>query len=519
MNIILHFLILNLCQFTFSSIAVIPFELNQINFKNEKYSSTELINLLFENEYYSPMTLGVERQKYFGVLSFNDHHPILSESNCEKIRKFENNKNIINKKYSIEKSNSKKYIGNTTDYLNTVKFVEFYLEKFSYSNETNETLIDLNKNNLEMTEIFLIKNNDSNYTNSDMCLSIGLNDPFKVYSNPSPPHFIYDLYSKNKIETQDWTIKFTEKNKGQLIIGDLPHNYEKDKDKYSESNYTKCNTECIITFFQPWGIEMKEIYFINQTSDTKDKVIINANNNKLLLNYNFGFILGSNNYKNLIYQNYFQKLINDNICFIEKSNITKYNKSHYFISTDGDYFMFICKKDKLKSHLNSFPTLFFSHIKYDYIFELTYEDLFKEIYDNYYFMIIFPNTYPDDYDINEKEWHLGLPFLKKYQFVLNYDSKTIGFYKSTNLNYQKENNNNTKNEIKNIEGEKGIKVWLIILGILIVLILIIAAFFVGKLVNKQRKKRANEMKDDDFEYVGENFKENNYNNDNKLINE
>ena len=179
--------------------------------------------------------------------------------------------------------------------------------------------------------------------------------------------------------------------------------------------------------------------------------------------------------------------------------------------------MFICKKDKLKSHLNSFPTLFFSHIKYDYIFELTYEDLFKEIYDYYYFMVIFPNTYPDDYDINEKEeWHLGLPFLKKYQFVLNYDSKTIGFYKSTNLNYQKENNNNTKNEIKNIEGEKGIKVWLIILGILIVLILIIAAFFIGKLVNKQRKKRANEMKDDDFEYVGENFIENN---DNKLINE
>ena len=46
--------------------------------------------------------------------------------------------------------------------------------------------------------------------------------------------------------------------------------------------------------------------------------------------------------------------------------------------------------------------------------------------------------------------------------------------------------------------------------------LIIAAFFIGKYVSKQRKKRANELKDDDFEYVEDKFKETN---ENKLINE
>ena len=218
MNIFFHLLILNLCKFTVSSIVVLPFELNQINLDNQKYTSTELINLLFEKEFYSPMVLGIDGQKYFGVLSFNDHHPILSESNCEKLKRF--SQNIINKKYSIEKSNSKKYLGSTTDYLNTIKFVDFYNEQFWYYNETNETLIESNKNNMKKTEIFLIKDNNNHSTNQEMCLSIGLNEPFKVYSNPSPPHFIYDLYSKNKIETQDWTIKFTEKNKGQLIIGD-----------------------------------------------------------------------------------------------------------------------------------------------------------------------------------------------------------------------------------------------------------------------------------------------------------
>ena len=514
MNIIFDLLILNLCKLTISSMVVIPFELNQINLENQKYTSTELINLLFENEFYSPMTLGVEGQKYFGVLSFNDHHPILSESNCEKLKRF--SQNIINKKFSIEQSNSKKYLGNTTDYLNTIKFVEFYLEHFWYYNETNETLIEKNKNKMQKTEIFLIKDNYTHSSNREMCLSIGLNEPFKVYSNPSPPHFINDLYSKNKIETQDWTIKFTDRNKGQLIIGDLPHNYEIDKDKYSENNYTKCNTECIITFFQPWGIQMKEIYFNNQANDTNDKIIVNKNNNKLLLIYNFGFIIGSYNYKNLIYQNYFKKLINENICFLEKSNITKYNKSHYFIQTDGDYSMFICEKEKMKNYLKDFPTLYFSHVKYEYIFELTYEDLFKEINDYFYFMIIFPYINPDDYDINEKEeWHLGFPFLKKYQFVMNYDSKTIGFYKFKNINYPKDNND-TIDKGENKEGKIDSKIWLIILGVLIVIILIIAAFFIGKYVSKQRKKRANELKDDDFEYVEEKFKENN---ENKLINE
>ena len=465
MNIIFHIIILNFSVIKFSSsLVVLPFELNQITFKKEKYSSTELINILFENDYYTSLQLGENGQKYFGIISFDDHHPILSESNCEKMKIFNENKNIIKEKYIIDKSNTKKYLGNTTDYLNALKFVEFYSELFWYY---NDTLFDSSKNNLQKTEIFLIMDNSIKSINSQKCLSIGLNEPFKVYSNPSPPHFIDELRSKNKIETQDWTIKFTEQNKGQLIIGDLPHNYEIDTFKYSENNYTKCNTECIITFFQPWGIEMKEIYFNNIAND---KIIVNKNNNKLTLVYNFGYIIGSKSYKDLIYENYFQKLINENICVLEKSNITKYNQSHYFIKTDGDYFMFICQKGKMDNHIKDFPTLFLSHIKYEYIFELTYNDLFKEINGYYYFMVIFPNINLDNYDINEKEeWHLGIPFLRKYQFVFNFDYKTIGFYKFKNMNYENEKNQNETNNINN--ENKGInKILLIILEILILFI-------------------------------------------------
>ena len=184
---------------------------------------------------------------------------------------------------------------------------------------------------------------------------------------------------------------------------------------------------------------MKEIYFYAKDNE---KIIVNKNNNKLLLSYNFNFIIGSNEYKKLIHQNYFSKLIDENICEVEKSNITKYNHINYFINTDGDYFMFICKKEKMQNYIKDFPTLFFSHIKYEYIFELTYNDLFKEINDYYYFMIIFPNINSYDYNANEKEeWHLGIPFLRKYQFVFNYDYKSIGFYKFKNFEYQNDYNN------------------------------------------------------------------------------
>ena len=146
MNIIFHIIILNLSQVIFSSIVVLPFELNQINFKKGRYSATELINTLFETEFYTPIQLGEMGQKYFGIISFDDHHPILSGTNCEKIQKFSNNKDIIKEGYYIDKSNTKKYLGNTTNYLNSLKFVEFYSEYFWYYNETlNET----NKNNIK----------------------------------------------------------------------------------------------------------------------------------------------------------------------------------------------------------------------------------------------------------------------------------------------------------------------------------------------------------------------------------
>ena len=51
------------------------------------------------------------------------------------------------------KTDTKKYLGDTTDYLNSLKFVQFFSEQYLYY---NDTLIESGKNNIEKFEIFLI---------------------------------------------------------------------------------------------------------------------------------------------------------------------------------------------------------------------------------------------------------------------------------------------------------------------------------------------------------------------------
>ena len=59
--------------------------------------------------------------------------------------------------------------------------------------------------------------------------------------------------------------------------------------------------------------------------------------------------------------------------------------------------------------ITKFPPLYFSSIAYNYIFELTYKDLFININDYYYFMILFPNNQSDT--SSNENWYMGLPFL------------------------------------------------------------------------------------------------------------
>ena len=141
-------------------------------------------------------------------------------------------------------------------------------------------------------------------------------------------------------------------------------------------------------------------------------------------------------------------------------------------------------------------------------------------------MIIFEKTLFDHSDL--AFWNLGLPFLQKYEFVHNYEKQNIGFYipqeekkevapkKEIPIENEKDNDNSKANKNEN---ESTYKI-IIAAGIIIGIILIIGAFFLGKYLYQNRKRKANELNDDfDYESGDKNKKTNKEKNeDEKLIN-
>ena len=117
----------------------------------------------------------------------------------------------------------------------------------------------------------------------------------------------------------------------------------------------------------------------------------------------------------------------------------------------------------------------------NYTFELNYKDLFVEKYDKLILMVFFPKN-------GSMDWYLGKPFLKKYSFLMNQDSKIIGYYDRKIID-----NSNNNNYIT-------LKIILIVIGIIIILAL---GVVLGKFITKE-KKRKNIMDDDGYDYTAKN---------------
>ena len=200
--------------------------------------------------------------------------------------------------------------------------------------------------------------------------------------------------------------------------------------------------------------------------------------------------------------------------------------------------------------MESFPDLFFEKKEFETIFNLTYEDLFilDESNNKYIFLILNSRL--------NKNWILGSVFLRKYQFTFNTDSKTIGYYKSMNENIDEneninddtsdkndeeeenkekeneENNNNKENEKGQNNKEKDKKInndknkdnnkyiTYIVIGFLFlifcVLFLLIGMWVQKSCINNKRKKRINELEDqNDDDYYYNEDKNNNLNTNKK----
>ena len=117
---------------------------------------------------------------------------------------------------------------------------------------------------------------------------------------------------------------------------------------------------------------------------------------------------GNRKWQEILEKNFFRELIEGNKCFKGKG----YNDGH-------SYFHYYCKKD---TNITLFPPIDFINNDLNLNITLTKDDLFIDDGEKLLFLIIFGHPQPI----------LGFPIFKKYQFIFNQDTNTIGLYSKIN---------------------------------------------------------------------------------------
>ena len=304
------------------------------------------------------------------------------------------------------------------------------------------------------------KNENNKNDNKERFMGSGL---FKEeYTN-----FISQLKQKDKINTFTFSIKYNSDDNGEIIIGDLPHEYS--PDKYSLNNYFFDTVS--ITKEPPfnWHFTYKKCNYGEEEIDQS---------NIVKLSIDFGFIKGNKQLKNFLEKKFF----NVNLCY--KDQVKGFD-------------VYYCEKEAIK---NFKPIILELSSKYcssdmNARFEFNSQDLFiKNKYDDlYYFQIVF------DSNGLYNDWILGKPLFKKYQMVFNQDRKTYGFY------VQPFNKLNKNNNIENNNKETSLKIsWGIVFFLIIISLGLLYA--IHKLIARlPRKLKANEL-EENFSYDSNNSK-------------
>ena len=279
--------------------------------------------------------------------------------------------------------------------------------------------------------------------------------------------FMQRLKKLSLINNNIWNIQYTNllEEKGELIIGDLPHIY--DKNTYNENDLKLANING-----NQWSLNFSEIFI-----SKNEKNYISEKNEIGIFYMEEFFISGTKQYFKLIEDIFFKKYIVDGVCQKHTHKKPEYHNLFY-------YFMCYIKDDKKREEFfNDFPNLTFYQKEMNFNFTLDSNDLFTIIPDNY--RILF------NIDFNEelKYWILGKPFFKKFHLIFDSESKSISYYIKKNM----KKNQNKKISENNIA----------------IIFIIICAFFIGILIGKliyskyKKKIRTNEL-DDVYDYLPNN---------------
>ena len=398
-------------------IVSIPFN-SQYNRKNKK-SITSLDDLADTN-LYTKISIGEPSHEIQAFLSVqHSYFSISSSKNIKNINDFQSHYNII-------KSNSFKNIltGRTlaeANY-NSMAMEKFKLNIFNYKKREYY--------NTSINDMIFIYNNKDNVNEKSYYLNIGfqiINQKF--FKEREKYNFITQLKKREIIGNYDWSIFFKKgpnnngnflynpeyliNAKGEILIGDLPNNYN--PNNFNIQQLKKTYSKYTPLLFK-WGLEFKNIYFYKNNNESN---IISNKNGTNMENISVTDVqININQYIILSPLIYFYKIKTYFFDYYIKEGICKINEGI-------EYKTISCEKSKKFGidNLKKFPSLFMEHHEFNYTFEFTYEDLFLEKDNNYWFLVAL-SSFKNDLE----EWNMGIIFLRKYNLIFNQDSKTISFY-------------------------------------------------------------------------------------------
>ena len=341
-----------------------------------------------------------------------------------------------------------------------------------------------------------------------LCGSFG----FTIFYQKNNNKLIEQLKSSNITQNYYWSFNYTSLDKGFIIIGILPHEYN--PDKYDKDDLMETYTIMGDGDMQ-WGMDLNQIYFFSSKNKKNEEIHVKSLIAEGIFEFTMQLIVGSYSYKELIIEHFFQEFYDKKICIEEEYKL------------DINYSIIRCKKEGFENKIKSFPTLHLYNRAMQNVFELTYEDLFITEGDFIYFLVIFRKG---GLSQSNQTWKLGIPFLKKNQIIFNSDTKRIGFYTENKVNivgdknpYNKKVENKDKNKKDESKGFFDSIIdfislrtfFEIMIGIIFIVVLICLGKKLYNLSNKQKKPY--ELQDEDYDYFS-NDSETKKKKDNVVIN-
>jgi len=303
---------------------------------------------------------------------------------------------------------------------------------------------------------------------------------------------IYNLVNESKkmkyTNNYNFMLKYNNNsnNEGLYIIGGEMKDIIKN---YNESNVFNIKLTDRVHIYK-FGVEINKVFLGKDANETIDVNIAGEINNDRT------FIVVGNKYFDNFSTSFFNKYFQNDVC-----SVNIYDNDPQLVLSEK-YKVIECDKEKFgKKDLKNFPRFYLYLGDYFEERKIYFDgiDLFTETKYKYFFNIIFDNN-------PQSKIELGKVFLKKYPVNFNYENKLLEIYDNY-LEVPSEDGKNPGGDDN--QKDKGNIIWIyIMIVVILVAIFGVLGYFLGKYVNKMRKRRANELTDDDYEYKSEEQKDN-----------